>query len=151
MTLSQDRNTPRSEGDVKSIGAAAQLIYAGAIVCRNSSGYAAKGATATGMVGIGRAEERVDNSGGNAGDLKIRVRPGVYRYLNSTSTDAITITEIGKPCYVVDDEKVAKTDGTGTRSIAGFVEDVDAQGVWVRFDEALARAYAAGVTLPEGS
>ena len=34
-------------------------------------------------------------------------------------------------CYVVDDETVAKTNGTNTRSRAGVVVDVDAQGVWV--------------------
>ncbi|MFB0515162.1 MAG: hypothetical protein ACETWG_00985, partial [Candidatus Neomarinimicrobiota bacterium] len=33
--------------------------------------------------------------------------------------------------YIVDDQTVAKTDGTGTRSPAGFIEDVDSNGVWV--------------------
>ena len=44
------------------------------------------------MHGIGRAEERVDNSGGNAGDLDIRVREGIFRWANSASTDEITAT-----------------------------------------------------------
>jgi hypothetical protein len=115
---------------------------------RNSSGYVTKGATATGAVGCGRAEERVDNSGGSAGDLDVRYRPGIFRFANSASTDLIGITEIGKPCYVVDDQTVAKTDGTASRSIAGFVEGVDDLGVWVRLDETLAQAYVAGVTKP---
>jgi hypothetical protein len=34
----------------------------------------------------------------------------------------------------VDDQTVAKTDGTGARSVAGKVFDVDSGGVWVRFD-----------------
>ena len=92
MALTADRNTPRLEGDFKSVGTAAQLIYAGALTARDSSGYAAKGAAATGMHGIGRAEERVDNSGGNAGDLDIRVREGIFRWANSASTDEITAT-----------------------------------------------------------
>jgi hypothetical protein len=149
MALTQDRNTPRREGDILSLAmAASQLIYAGAIVMRNASGYAQKGATALNLVGVGRAEERVDNSAGSAGDKLVRVRPGVYRFANSTSGDAITIADIGKPCFVVDDQTVAKTDGTGTRSIAGFIADVDAQGVWVEFDEAMAKTYLAGTTLP---
>lgn len=152
MALSADRNTPRRErSGVKVLGAAAQLIYGGSLVARNASGYAAKGAASTSLIGVGRANERVDNSGGNAGDKTIRVEEGIHRFANSTSTDAITITEIGKPCYIVDDQTIAKTDGTGTRSIAGFVHDVDADGVWVEFDEVKVQIYLAGVTLPEGA
>jgi hypothetical protein len=146
--LAQDRNTPRAEGDVKSLGvAASQTIYGGAIVMRNASGYAVKGATAASLVGVGRAEERVI-SAGVAGVSTIKVRPGVHRYANSASGDLITIADIGKPCYVVDDQTVAKTDGSATRSIGGFVWDVDSIGVWVEFDEQKVQAYLAGVTLP---
>jgi hypothetical protein len=38
---------------------------------------------------------------------------------------------IGNDCYIVDDQTVAKTNGTATRSIAGKIRAVDAQGVWV--------------------
>lgn len=149
--LAQDRNTPRLEGDIRRGGMAASvLVYAGAIVMRNSSGYLTKGATATGLVGVGRAEER-KTGGASANDETLLYRPGVYRYANSASGDAITIAEIGKPCFVVDDQTVAKTDGSAARSIAGFIVDVDAQGVWVEFDEVRAQNYLAGVTLPEGA
>jgi hypothetical protein len=151
MALNADRNTPRAEGDFRQGGLAASVaVYGGAIVMRNSAGYLTKGQTATGLVGVGRAEER-KTGGANAGDETLRFRRGIYRYANSTSGDLIGITEIGKPCYAVDDQTVAKTDGTGTRSIAGFVDDVDAVGVWVRFDEAAVRAYLDGITLPEGA
>ena len=146
--LTSDRNTARMEGDLRVAGAGVALIYAGALVMRNAAGFVTKGATATGSVGCGRAEERVDNSGGSAGDLDIRYRPGIFRFANSAAADLIGITEIGKPCFVVDDQTVAKTDGTGTRSLAGFVEGFDSLGVWVRFDEVAAQAYLAGITLP---
>lgn len=147
--LTQDRNTARLQGDLREGGvAAATTIYGGAIVMRNAAGYLTKGATATGLVGVGRAEERVVNAD-SAGDAVARYRPGAYRYANSGSGDAITIADIGKPCFVVDDQTVAKTDGTGTRSIAGFVEGLDSLGVWVRFDEVLAVAYLAGISLPD--
>jgi len=139
--LSADRNTPRREGDVLSgLVAASTLIYAGALVMRNADGYLVEGQTATGLVGVGRAEARVDNSSGANGDLSAAYRPGVYRFANSAGADEITIAEIGDKCFVVDDQTVAKTDGTSTRSPAGIIEDVDALGVWVRVDEALTKA-----------
>jgi hypothetical protein len=145
VALTSDRNTPRAEGDIKSLGVAAtQLIYAGAIVMRNAAGYAVEGATALNLIGVGRAEERVDNATGAAGDKVIRVRPGIYRFGNASAGDAITIADIGKPCYAVDDQTVAKTNGTNTRSIAGFIHDVDANGVWVEFNEARVQSHLAG-------
>lgn len=141
--LAADRNTPRSQGDYREGPvAAAQLIYAGAIVCRNAAGFLVKGATATGLTGVGRAEARVDNSTGAAGDAQLLVQPGTFRFANSLTTDKITIADIGKACFVVDDQTVAKTSATATRSKAGVVDDVDDQGVWVRFDEALTRVTA---------
>ncbi|WP_102226916.1 hypothetical protein [Acidimangrovimonas sediminis] len=139
--LTKDRNTPRLTGDLRSGAlAATTLIYAGALVMRDASGNLVQGKTATGLVGVGRAEERADNSAGAAGDVDLTYRPGIFRFDNSTSTDAITATEIGTVCYAVDDQTVAKTDGSAARSPAGLVEDVDAQGVWVRLDEALTNA-----------
>lgn len=145
MSLATDRNTPRAAGDIKSLPMAAVLIYAGALVCRSATGYGTPGAVSTTLVGVGRANQRVDNSGGAAGDLRINVEVGVFRYANSADADAITIADIGKPCYVVDDQTVAKTNGTNTRSIAGFIHDVDVQGVWVEFNEARVRSHIAGI------
>ncbi len=140
VALTSDRNTPRRTGDISSGPvAASQLIFAGALVARNSAGYLVKGSTATGLTGVGRAEERVDNSAGAAGADTLRYRAGTHLFANSASTDLITIADIGKVCWIVDDQTVAKTSATNTRSKAGIVEDVDATGVWVRFDEALAR------------
>jgi hypothetical protein len=149
MALAADRNTPRlSEPGLKEGGVAATtLIYAGALVMRNSSGYLTKGATATTLIGVGRAEERVNNTG-SAGDKTVKVREGVFRFGNSSSSDLITFADIGKPCYAVDDETVAKTSGTNTRSIAGFVYAVDAQGVWVEFSEQKVQAHLAGIANP---
>ena len=142
--LSSDRNTPRAAGDLREgpVGAA-QLIYAGAMVMLNAAGDLVKGATAVGLVGAGRAEERADNSTGAAGDVTLRYRPGTFRFKNSAGADEITAADLGKPCYAVDDETVALTSATNTRSPAGVVDMIDAQGVWVRFDAALTRAATA--------
>jgi hypothetical protein len=142
--LTADRNTPQSLGPRRvGLVAAATTAFAGAMLMRNAAGFIVKGQTATGLVGVGRAQEHVDNAAGSDGDLTVPYEPGIYRYDNSASTDEITEADIGKVCFAVDDQTVAKTDGTGTRSPAGVVDHVDELGVWVRFDEALTRAAAA--------
>lgn len=144
MPLVSDRNTPRREGDLRRQALAASVVvFAGAILMRNATGYLTKGQTALNLVGVGVAMEG-KTGGANPGEATITWRAGIHRFKNSAAADAITIAEIGKPCFVVDDETVAKTNGTNTRSIAGFVEDVDAQGVWVEFDEQRVQSHLAG-------
>jgi len=137
--LTADRNTPELEpGEREGVLGASQAIFAGSILMRNASGHLIKGATATGSRGVGRAEKRGAST--TAGVTAQRYRPGIFRFANSTAGDLIATADIGAACYIVDDQTVAKTDGTGTRSPAGIIDGVDAQGVWVRFDEALTRA-----------
>lgn len=132
--LTKNRDTPMKDGVLFSAPvAAAKTIYAGALVALDASGNITPGAAATTLIGAGRAEEYVDNSGGSAGDLSVTFRKGVFRFGNSASTDAITRAEIGDNCYIVDDATVAKTNGSNTRSVAGKIVDVDAGGVWVQF------------------
>lgn len=113
--------------------AANVTIFEGAIVALSATGYATPGATATTLVADGVAVETVVNTGGSAGALKVTIKKGIFRFGNSASTDAITRAEIGDDCWIVDDQTVAKTDGGTTRSKAGRIMDVDAQGVWVEF------------------
>lgn len=132
--LTEDRNTKRRTGDIRNLpAAAAVLLYAGALIARDANGRATPGAVATTLRGVGRCKDRVDNTGGAAGDLNVDVEVGVFQFANSAATDEITAADIGIDCYIVDDQTVARTDGGATRSIAGKVFDVDAQGVWVDF------------------
>lgn len=137
--LTTDRNTPEALGQARQgLLGANQSIFMGSILMRNASGHLIKGATATGSTGVGRAEDRGIST--TAGVTPIDYRPGVFRFANSSAGDLIAVADIGSVCYIVDDQTVAKTNGTSTRSAAGIVDGVDAQGVWVRFDEALTRA-----------
>lgn len=130
MTLSAPRNTPQLAGEVGDFPVAASTtIHQGALVVLDA-GYAAPGATATGLVAVGRAEDSA--SAVSAGDARVRVRRGVFRFGNSAAGDLIAQADVGAACYIVDDETVAKTDGTGTRSRAGHIVAVDADGVWVQ-------------------
>ena len=137
--LSADRNTPKRDGDfrVDEVAASAR-IFTGALLMRNAAGFLTPGATATGAVGVGRAEDWYDNTSGANGAAQIRFRPGTFLYDNY-GADLISRADIGKLCYIIDDQTVAATDGTGTRSPAGYVEALEGIGVWVRFDEAVTR------------
>jgi hypothetical protein len=138
MALAADRDTPEIQGKLFSYPVLGTTkIYAGGIVVLDSSGYAKPAVTATGLVAVGRAEDTVDNLLGNSGDLDVTVREGIFRYGNSSATDLITIAEIGDTCFLVDDETVAKTSATNTRSVAGYIRQVDSDGVWVEFRNTL--------------
>ncbi len=129
-----DRNTLEVVPGFRELpAAAAKKFFAGALVCADASGRATPGAVATTLRGIGRCERQVDNLAGAAGAVTVRVKTGTFLFANSSSGDAITNADIGLDCYVVDDQTVAKTSGSSTRSVAGKVYLVDALGVWVTF------------------
>lgn len=139
VALTADRNTPELEpGERVGTLGASQAIFNGSILMRNASGDLIKGAVATGSFGVGRAED--NDASTTAGVTAQRYRPGTFRFANSSAGDLITKADIGAACYIVDDQTVAKTNGTNTRSPAGIIDGVDSLGVWVRFDEALTRA-----------
>jgi hypothetical protein len=134
--LTQARNTPQREGFVHAYPIKAGVHgYQGGIAVL-SGGYAAPATTATGLVALGRFEEDADNSAGGNGAFLAPVRQGVFRYANSTGTDLITQADVGQDCFLVDDQTVAKTaaivSSNPTRSRAGRIVAVEADGVWVR-------------------
>lgn len=130
--LTQAKNTARKDGVTFNRALAANaVIFEGALVCLSATGYATPGAVATTLVADGVAISSVDNTGGANGAVSVEVRKGVFRFGNSAAGDLITIAEIGDNCYIVDDQTVAKTNGGATRSVAGRIVEVDADGVWV--------------------
>lgn len=126
------RNTPLRDGDLVSLQiAAASKIYAGSIVMVNAAGFAVKGQTAATLTYVGRAEATVDNLAGADGAKTILVkRRKAFKWANS-SADPITQADLFKTAYVVDDETVAKTSGTNTRSAAGKIIGVETDGIWI--------------------
>ncbi|PIW30407.1 MAG: hypothetical protein COW30_02545 [Rhodospirillales bacterium CG15_BIG_FIL_POST_REV_8_21_14_020_66_15] len=130
--LAKDRNTTEKSGALRVDPVlAATTIFAGSLVCLDAAGYAVPGATATTLKARGRAEENVDNSAGASGDLTVKTKKGVFVFANSAAGDLITIADVENNCYIVDDQTVAKTDGTASRSVAGKIVSVDAAGVAV--------------------
>ena len=131
--LTADRNTPlRDAKDFEFPVLAAVKIFAGALVGFNASAaFARHGLTSTTFKCVGVAQELADNSAGANGAINVKVRRGTFRFNNSSAGDLITLANVGSDCYVVDDQTVALTNGTSTRSVAGKIRDVDADGVWV--------------------
>ncbi|WP_300657540.1 hypothetical protein [Pseudomonas sp.] len=128
--LTRDRNTPLKDAEIIPVPAAATaVIHAGAIVVANATGFAAPGTTALSLTYLGRAEESVDNSGGADGAATVLVRRlNAFKWANDGS---ITQAHQGKTAYIVDDQTLAATDGTGTRSAAGRIVGIESDGVWI--------------------
>lgn len=131
MPLAADHNTPQRDGGrLEFAPASGQVIYKGAIVCLNSSGELVRGAVATTLKAVGVAQNSTTDQ---AYQGTIRADRGVWRFRNGTAGDAITNADYGSQCFIMDDDQVGRTNGSNTRSVAGIVRGVDAQGVWVEF------------------
>lgn len=129
----KDRNTPLMDGELIAVPMAANaVIPAGVIVVANATGFAANGSTATGLTYLGRSDQAVDNTGGTDGALQILVRRGKAFLWENHATDPVTQASLGKVCYIADNQTVAATSATNTRSQAGTVIGVSADGVWVQ-------------------
>lgn len=131
MALTADRNTAYKDGGLAAYGvAAATVIFAGALVAVNSSGYAVPASDTAGLRVVGRAEERQDNSAGADGALTVSIREGKVLGMKNSAGNAVTAADIGRPVYVEDDETVANAGGTNS-IIAGICIGLDSYGVWV--------------------
>lgn len=104
------------------------VFFLGALLMYDTSDDTIKpAATSTTGVALGRCEQA-----GAAGELSsVRVRSGIFKFENSSAGDLIANDDVGATCYMVDDQTVALTDGTSTRSAAGKIVRVDSDGVWV--------------------
>lgn len=133
MPRIEDRTTPMMDGELIVVPVAAGArIFAGSIVCADKNGFAVPGSAAADLTYLGRAEEQVDNASGANGDMAIPVRrKKAFLFGNSSGSDEITQSELGKTCFIEDDETVARSDGNGSRPACGIVLGIEDSGVWV--------------------
>lgn len=129
--------TPERLGTVVNVPLAADaVIYQGTLVCLDSSGNAVPAADTAALRVIGVAQADADNTDGDAGDVTLNVKRGVFGFANSGDA-AVDADDKGKLCVVEDDSTVAETS---TNKIpAGRVVDVDDDYVWVDVAEGPAR------------
>jgi hypothetical protein len=111
--------------------AAGVKIFAGALVALNATGYLVPGAVSTTLRYQGKAEDYVDNTAGVDGAKKVLVRRNLAFKFANHQADPVAQADVGNTVYIVDDQTVAKTNGANTRSAAGKVLAIDADGVWV--------------------
>lgn len=104
-------------------------IHQGALVV-TENGLAIPGKTGVGLTALGVAETSVVNKGGD-GAARALVKRGTFAFF-TLPADPVTIADLGKDCFIVDDQTVAKTSGKDTRSVAGKVMSIDADGIFVR-------------------
>lgn len=125
--LSENRNTPELHiGAVKYHyeRTADGEIYAGSLVGQNSAGNAVAATDTANLVVLGRAENSAV-----AGE-KVVAKKGCFLFENGEGSEALSVADIGKDCYIVDDQTVGKIGGTN-KIKAGKVIDVTADGVAV--------------------
>lgn len=105
MSLSADKALNQRAGVEIALPVAADaVIWLGALVAVNATGYALPATATGGLTVVGVAQTRVDNTGGSAGDLSVVVRRGQEWLLKGSS---LAQSAVGDPVYVVDDETVA--------------------------------------------
>ena len=126
--LTKDRATAYRDGIELDFPVAANgKIYAGSLVCANSTGYAVPAADTAGMKFLGVALEQVDNTGGASGASTVRLRRnGVFLF----DANSITQAMVGNAMYVADDHTVAST-GTNSIRAGVLVKFVDSTHGWI--------------------
>lgn len=139
MALSNPRTDIRY-GEVKKvliapIAASTKAIQGGLAMI--DAGYFKPGAAATSKIAAGVFRATYDNTSGSAGAIVGEVECGDFWFKNSSAGDAIAQADVGADCYIVDDETVAKTNGSSTRSRAGKILAVGSLGVCVQLQPGL--------------
>lgn len=139
MALTKDKNTrAKSRGPLTVYKVAANaVIYVGAMVAVNATGFLVPAANAAGLNVVGRANGmpgaiggKADNTGGADGAKLMEVEEGIFKWANSGGS-LVTQARVSLVCYVTDDETVQLAVGANS-TIAGRVMELDADGgVWV--------------------
>lgn len=131
MSLTVERGTPKKAPGARSypLAAGAKALAGGIAVL--AAGYAKPGTTAVNLTAVGMFTSTVDNTGGAAGAKRAPVEEGEFLFAIAAA-DPVTQTDVGTDVYIVDDETVAKTSGSNTRSRAGKLAGIEGGQAWVK-------------------
>ncbi len=144
-TLAKEAVRAYEIGSINSLPViASDIIYEGAAVGENGSGYARP--LVAGDPFCGFATRKADNSAGAAGDKRVEVRTAGLVQL---SISPLAITDIGKDVYASDDDTFTLTQGSNTR--IGSVRRWVSTGIGViQFDARVGGAQVAELTDSSG-
>jgi hypothetical protein len=113
--------------------AASTTCFNGTLIATNASGELRPAADVAGLAVVGVAPIKLVNASGVAAKAfpPARIRAGVFKF-GTTGGSAITAADIGRNCFVLDDQTVVKAAGTTNSIVAGKVEAIDPDGgIWV--------------------
>lgn len=133
MALVKGKRTMRAIPGYRSLGIAAGVACFQGGLAILASGFARPGRLGQGADNTAKAADAAtyravgvfleSKTGGAAnGDTLINVEEGEFLFKNSAAGDAIAAADIGKPCFIIDDETVAKTNPNSVRAVAGVVK-----------------------------
>ncbi|MBH05189.1 MAG: hypothetical protein CMJ20_02590 [Phycisphaeraceae bacterium] len=127
----------KNEGQIYSLKMSNVKLYAGHMVGTNTSGYAVEGNDEAADIKIlGIATETVDNSGGSAGDLSIKVKAGTFKLEHDGTLSQAEVGEMVAGHY---NFTVNKAASTSNANLAGMcVEYVSATEAWVKMGPEMA-------------
>lgn len=122
------------EREVREIGYpidAGVKVIGGGMVAFSAAGYARPAANSTTSRCMGVATETVDNTTGAAGAATVKVRRSCFAF----ATTDVTVADVGKDCWAVDDQTVTKTLPATNPAKAGMIVAIEVIGsvtqVWV--------------------
>lgn len=137
--LTADRDPRRKE---RKLGAgkagASQLLYGGAALMFNSSGYVIEGADTASCVFAGICNNQVDNSSGSNGDKDVEFwRDGLFLFNMDT---AISQSDVGSKAYLVDDQTADVVANVSNNIFCGVIaEYVTSALAWIDITPATAQ------------
>jgi hypothetical protein len=103
---------------------------------------AAKAADAATYRAVGVATDSI--VGGAAdGAVSLDVASGVFPFAIGGGGDALSDADIGRACFVIDDQTVGKTNPNNTRCVAGCLLDVADGFAWVQVSPFVSAALTA--------
>lgn len=138
------------------------VLYMGALVCLNATGFLVRGSVSSTLKAVGILAPQpgevpsthITNSGADgAKSAQIYYQP--VAKLNNDANDPVVAADKEKACYITDDNTVSHTDASGTKSAAGKVVQIDdatsptGPGVWVAVGQLPAGAI--GSAGPQGA
>lgn len=108
-------------------------INRGDIVALTAGGLAVPVTDANATTIVGRADNRADNSGGSAGDVRVDVlRNRAFLFQNGTGADEVKLINLFESCYLVDDSTVSPDSDGENRLTVGKIIEISNEGVWVQ-------------------
>lgn len=144
MTLTADRQfNKRGMGrHYERPVAADAVIFYGALLALDTDGYVVPADDAAGLVVIGVAEQAVDNTDGDDGDLTVKYVTGCdVEFTNSGGLIGVT----DHLAFAEDDDALTDYAGSTNKNYVGPVTSFTATKVWVFVDEAMIAAYCAAI------